>query len=104
MELPNFLGYILNLIIFFVLTVVCLFVVSPSPWQVSIIVPKKENGLQVIDNKELFLKTVKADSNKTMISLKSFIPSIGIELRYATKDNFMHRRMYCGKIKDTYLR
>src|SRR3954471_14476513 len=104
MELPNFLGYILNLIISFVLMVLCLLLVSPSLCQISIIVPKKANGLQVIDNEELFLKTTQADSNKTMISLKSFIPSVGIELRYATKNNFVHRRMYCGKTKDTYLR
>jgi zinc D-Ala-D-Ala dipeptidase len=84
--------------------VVCLFFITPSLCQPSIIVPRDANGLQVIDNKELFLKTVEADSNKTMVGLKSFIPLLGIELRYATKDNFVHRRMYCGKIEDTYLR
>jgi D-alanyl-D-alanine dipeptidase len=89
----------------FLLTFVCLFLfISFSLSQASIIVPQKANGLQVIDNKELFLKTVQADSNKAMVSLKSLIPSAGMELRYATKDNFMHRRMYCGKTKDTYLR
>ncbi|HEY6978509.1 MAG TPA: M15 family metallopeptidase [Chitinophagaceae bacterium] len=66
--------------------------------------PKRENGLQVIDNKALFSETVKADSNKTMVGLKSFILLVGMELRYATKNNFMHKKMYRGKIKDTYLR
>src|SRR6478736_4034757 len=104
MELLIFLNYVINFMISFWLTVVCLFFINPSLSQVSIIVPKTANGLQVIDNKELFVKTVEVDSNKTMVSLKSFIPLLGLGLRYATKDNFMHRRMYCGKIKDTYLR
>ena len=103
-EVLNFLNYLLNFIISFLLTVACLFFITPRLSQRSIIVPKNKNALQVIDNKEVFLKTVKADSNKTMISLRSFIPLLGIGLRYATKDNFVHRRMYCGKIKDTYLR
>ncbi len=93
----------------FLLTAVCLFLClfltnSQIRSQYSIIVPKNAYGLQVIDNKELFLKTVKEDSNKTMISLKSYIPSLVIELRYATLNNFMHRRMYPAKTNDTYLR
>jgi D-alanyl-D-alanine dipeptidase len=89
----------------FLLTITCSFLLIYSSFsQTSIIVPKKVNGLQVVDNKELFLKTVQADSNKRMVSLKSLIPSAGMELRYATNDNFMHKKMYNRKTKATYLR
>jgi D-alanyl-D-alanine dipeptidase len=89
----------------FVLTVVCLFLSSFQSYsQLSITVPKNANGLEIIKNKELFLKTVKIDSNKEMISLKSFIPFIVLDLRYATTNNFMHQRMYSPKTNDTYLR
>jgi len=89
----------------FLLTVVCLFLSASLGYtQVSITMPKNEYGLQVIDNKELFMKTVKADSNKTMINLKSYIPLLVVELRYATLNNFMHKRMYPSKTNDTYLR
>jgi D-alanyl-D-alanine dipeptidase len=94
----------LKFITSFLLTVVCLFLyTSQGLSQTTIIVPKKPNGLQVIDNERLFLKTVKADSNKTMVNLE-FIPLLVIELRYATKNNFMHRKMYAAKTRDTYLR
>jgi D-alanyl-D-alanine dipeptidase len=89
----------------FVLTVVCLFFSSFQSYsQGSITVPKNGYALETVKSKELFLKTVKADSNKEMISLKSFIPLLVLDLRYATTNNFMHRRMYPAKTNDTYLR
>src|SRR3954470_19972743 len=87
----------------FVLTVVCLFLSSFQSYsQGSITVPKNSYGLESIKSKELFLKTVNADSNKEMISLKSSVPLLVLDLRYATKNNFMHRRMYPAKTTDTY--
>jgi zinc D-Ala-D-Ala dipeptidase len=80
------------------------FSASQGHSQSTIIVPNNAYGLQVIDNEELLLKTLQEDSNKIMISLKSYIPSLVIELRYATLNNFMHRRMYPAKTNDTYLR
>jgi D-alanyl-D-alanine dipeptidase len=89
----------------FVLTVVCLFLSSfQSYCQVTITIPKNTYGLEIIKSKELFLKTVNEDSNKEMISLKSSIPLLVLDLRYATTNNFMHMRMYSEKTNDTYLR
>lgn len=94
----------IKLRISFVLTVACLFLSSFQSYpQSSIIVPKNGYGLKIVKSKEVFLKTVMADSNKAMISLKS-IPLIVLDLRYATTNNFMHRRMYPAKTNDTYLR
>jgi len=39
-----------------------------------------------------------------MIELKNTIPQLVLDLRYATTNNFMHRRMYPAKTNDTYLR
>jgi zinc D-Ala-D-Ala dipeptidase len=87
------------------LTVICLFLLSfPSYAQKAIIIPKNEYGLEIVKTKELFVQTVKADSNKLMINLSSCIPLLVLDLRYATNNNFMHRKMYPSKTKDTYLR
>jgi len=67
-------------------------------------VPKNSYGLEIVKSKEFFLKTVENDSSKEMISLKSTIPLLILDLRYATTNNFMHRRMYPAKTNDTYLR
>lgn len=87
------------------LTFICLFLSSFQSYsQLPITVPKNANGLKIIKNRELFLKIVTADSNKSVIGLKNFIPLIVLDLRYATTNNFMHRRMSPSKTNDTYLR
>lgn len=87
------------------LTFICLFLSSFQSYsQFPITVPKNANGLEIIKNREVFSKTVYADSNKSLIGLKNSIPLIVLELRYATTNNFMHRRMYPAKTNETYLR
>jgi D-alanyl-D-alanine dipeptidase len=44
------------------------------------------------------------DSSKKMLELREFIPSIHYDLRYATTNNFMHRRMYPKGTRHTYMR
>lgn len=44
------------------------------------------------------------DSSKRMLELRSLIPGMLYDLRYATKDNFMNRRMYPQKTTTTFLR
>jgi D-alanyl-D-alanine dipeptidase len=39
-----------------------------------------------------------------MVELKSLIPEIVYDLRYATSNNFMRRRLYTGNIRRTFLR
>lgn len=39
-----------------------------------------------------------------MVELKSIIPDIVYELRYASKNNFTSRRMYPAKTRNTYMR
>lgn len=37
---------------------------------------------------------VKANPDKQLVEIKKYIPEIALDLRYATTNNFMHRRMY----------
>lgn len=53
---------------------------------------------------EKFKEQYKADSSKKMIELKSFMPNIIYDLRYASTNNFMHRLMYPAGTHETFLR
>ncbi len=60
-------------------------------------------GLNVVDNVKILQTEIANDSNKKMIDIKKAIPSLLIDLRYATANNFMHRQLYTS-LKTTYLR
>jgi zinc D-Ala-D-Ala dipeptidase len=60
-------------------------------------------GLFVIENTEQFGKTLINNAQKHMVDLKTAIPNIIFDLRYATTDNFMHQQLY-PSIHTTYLR
>jgi len=58
----------------------------------------------LIDNVKEYKMQVQADPFKKMIELKSKIPSLIYDLRYATTNNFMHRRMYPSNTSVTFMR
>ena len=51
-----------------------------------------------------YQQQVKKDSTKKMIELKTLIPGVIYDLRYASKNNFMKRVMYPVNTRLTYLR
>ncbi|MEN9549676.1 MAG: hypothetical protein RIR12_2267 [Bacteroidota bacterium] len=51
-----------------------------------------------------YKKQVKSDASKKMVELKTIIPSLVYDLRYATTNNFMRRLMYPAGTNQTYLR
>ncbi len=51
-----------------------------------------------------FRRQYEQDSTKKMIELKSMIPRLVYDLRYATTNNFMHRLMYPAGTNQTFLR
>jgi zinc D-Ala-D-Ala dipeptidase len=51
-----------------------------------------------------YQQQVKKDSSKKMIELKTMIPGIVYDLRYASNNNFMKRALYPVKTNLTYLR
>lgn len=61
-------------------------------------------GVTYIDNKKSFITTIQQDSLKQMVELKTLIPNIHYELRYASANNFTGKRLYSKKLKTTYLR
>ena len=66
--------------------------------------PVSKYGIPVIKDYATYATTVKADSNKQMVEIKSLSPNIVYDLRYATLKNFMRRNMYPAKTNTTYLR
>src|SRR5215213_9970029 len=72
-------------------------------------------GLTVINTSNQYLTTIFYDtshfvileelgSTKRMVELKSIIPDIVYELRYASRNNFINRRMYPANTRRTYMR
>lgn len=50
--------------------------------------------LVIIEKNRTYYQQVQADSLQRMVELRSLIPDIRYDLRYATSNNFMHRRLY----------
>ena len=64
-----------------------------------------DSGQPVIITKtQDFLKSIQGDSLKKMINIKKEIPGIRLDLRYATEQNFMHRKMYPPGLSVSFLR
>ncbi|MGZ5246820.1 MAG: M15 family metallopeptidase [Flavitalea sp.] len=61
-------------------------------------------GLVVMSTKKEYHEKITLDKDHMMIELKSVVPSIVYELRYADTSNFMHRRMYPSNTDRTFLR
>ncbi len=62
-----------------------------------------QKDLKVIKKYSEYTQSVKADSMKTMAEVKTRIPDIKYDLRYATTNNFMHKKLY-AQGKTTFLR
>jgi D-alanyl-D-alanine dipeptidase len=56
--------------------------------------PENEYGLEVVDDKDLYLQTVEEDPSKELVDLEEEISGIRLDVRYATEDNFMEERLY----------
>ncbi|HEV8283238.1 MAG TPA: M15 family metallopeptidase [Chitinophagaceae bacterium] len=54
----------------------------------------QKNQPQVIKTYNAYIQTVKKDSSKKMVELKTIMPNIRYDLRYATINNFMHQQFY----------
>ncbi|MDP8972730.1 MAG: M15 family metallopeptidase [Actinomycetota bacterium] len=57
-------------------------------------IPENEYGLEVVDNKDLYLQTVEEDPSKELVDLEEEISGIRLDVRYATEDNFMGEQLY----------
>lgn len=80
-------------------TVYCALIVSMAWTQ-----EKQTIELKPIKDKISFYNMVERDSLQAMIELKSLIPTVQYELRYASKNNFTGQRLYPKNTHTTYLR
>ena len=80
-------------------TVYCALIVSMALAQ-----EKHTIELKPIKDKISFYNMVERDSLQAMIELKSLIPAVQYELRYASKNNFTGQRLYPKNTHTTYLR
>ncbi len=60
--------------------------------------------LSITDKYKLYKEQVQQDSTKKMVELKTLMPGLKYDLRYATINNFMHRLMYPQNTNITFLR
>ena len=60
-------------------------------------------GLWVIKDAKTLSNGIMHDSNKQMIDIKKLAPTIVLDLRYATTNNFMHKKLYPA-VTTTYVR
>ena len=51
-------------------------------------------GLAVINNVEDYKRSVSENPDKQLVELKKFIPSLKLDIRYATKNNFAKEAVY----------
>jgi zinc D-Ala-D-Ala dipeptidase len=61
-------------------------------------------GVPVLGKYQYYQQSYKLDSTKKLLELKEVIPGIQYDLRYATTNNFMKRRMYPAKTNITFMR
>lgn len=62
-----------------------------------------QKDTKVIKKYSIYKELVKSDSLKKMVELKTIVPGIRYDLRYATTNNFMHQQLYENNNK-TFLR
>lgn len=51
-------------------------------------------GVTVVDDTSFYKKEVERDSLKKLVDLEKFIPRIKLDIKYATKDNFVGMKVY----------
>jgi D-alanyl-D-alanine dipeptidase len=64
----------------------------------------KRYGVPIIDKIVTYRQLAQADTAKKMVELQSLLPGLRYDLRYATTNNFMQRRMYPPNTRHTFLR
>ncbi len=55
---------------------------------------KNKYGLFVIDNAQSYKELAVKDSNNLLVDIKKFIPTIKLDIRYSTKNNFLGEPVY----------
>lgn len=72
--------YLLALLLFIQVSVLC---AQDNPY-----------GLAIINSKQAYKKSVSLQPDKALIDIKKAVPGVVLDIRYATKHNFMNQVMY----------
>ena len=81
----------------------CIFFMFPNPVQAQELALSKY-GVPVVKSIAAYRETTRSDSLKKIVDINVRAPKIVVDLRYAGKNNFMHRRMYPNGTTHSYLR
>jgi zinc D-Ala-D-Ala dipeptidase len=57
-------------------------------------IPENEYGLEVVDDKDLYVQTVQEDPSKELVDLEEEISGIRLDVGYATEAEFMEEQLY----------
>lgn len=55
---------------------------------------QNQYGLKIVDSQKEYHDLVRQDKNKALIDIQKAVPGIKLDIRYATKNNFMKQVMY----------
>jgi zinc D-Ala-D-Ala dipeptidase len=55
---------------------------------------KNPYNLNIISDNAVYSKIIRTDSLKTLVDISKFVPSISLDIRYATSNNFTHEKVY----------
>jgi D-alanyl-D-alanine dipeptidase len=55
---------------------------------------QNQYGLKIVNTQKEYLESVKKNRNKELIEIQKAVPGIKLDIRYATKNNFMKQVMY----------
>jgi zinc D-Ala-D-Ala dipeptidase len=66
--------------------------------------PKSSYGVPVINTITTYKNSVQNDTNKELVELKTLLPRIVYDLRYASQQNFVHQAVYPVATNKTFLR
>jgi zinc D-Ala-D-Ala dipeptidase len=70
-------------------------IIFSTTWLLNLYAQKNSEP-QVIREYSRYNQSVKSDSLKKMVELKTIMPNILYDLRYATTNNFMHQQVYAN--------
>ncbi len=57
-------------------------------------IKKNKYGLIVVDNISTYREMAAKDSNNELVNLQKIIPNVKLDIRYATKNNFLGEPVY----------
>lgn len=77
------------------------FNISPAGLQAQ---DTSKYGVPLIRQNNLYIESCRPSPDKQMIELKSLIPDIQYDLRYASSNNFTHRPLYPTTTRKTFMR